>query len=408
MCRQVLDLSYNQLGDIETLGLMGLTELKVLHLTSNRIVKINGLDGCRELQHLVMDKNSVRHLDAAGFALNHKLKIFRAQENGMKTMANLDTMVACETLVLGSNRVSDFKVLEQLALMPKLADLTLTSQAIARKQNYRLRVLRHLFNLQVLDGTPVTDDERARLLGMQGINAQNNPYLYEQQQAALAAAAAGQQGYAPSLYDPHQHNRGYASQTSKAPSVSITTINMDRNQGRHAAAAAAASHAAQAAANVLGQGYAQPQDSRLNRHGSSSSSANGRGTRHTVYTERGSHVNSTGNRSSGFHSTTEQQRALFAQSVLRQQRRAGASEPQQQYQPQHAQQLSPAQAAGRYRSLRGNNGGGKGGESNNDASHSNSRLSSFGIRSDQDPRSFGRVGASSSNAGRNLTIRRRR
>ena len=47
---------------------------------------------CRELQHLVMDKNCVRHLDGSGFALNNKLKIFRAQENGMKTFSNLDTM----------------------------------------------------------------------------------------------------------------------------------------------------------------------------------------------------------------------------------------------------------------------------------------------------------------------------
>lgn len=43
--RKVLDLSFNQIGDIETLGLGGLVQLKVLHLTSNRIIQVNGLTG---------------------------------------------------------------------------------------------------------------------------------------------------------------------------------------------------------------------------------------------------------------------------------------------------------------------------------------------------------------------------
>lgn len=378
-------MSHNQIGDIETLGLGGLRQLKVLHLTANRIVKINGLDGCRELQHLVMDKNCIRHLDGSGFALNHKLKIFRAQENGMKTFSNLDTLQGCQTMVLGSNRISDFKVLEQFAAMPELQELTLSSQAIARKQNYRVKVLRHLFNLRVLDGVEITDDERIKLLGMQGYNAQANPYLYEQQQAALAQQTA---------YGVHD---GYGQQlfghVEKAPSVSIMTLGMQRGNGRQQRRSGQQQHHYPRRGTQGVDGIAQAAVERPARGGNGhhhhSNHASSR-QRHTVYAERresgrnrsasnggGAYYDQRSNRSqiqaqthsqshmhqyTQFSRSTDQQRAYFADSVVRQQSRGNTAD----------------QRGSRFRSLPGAGAG--------ERSHPSSRLSSFGIRQEHGAR----------------------
>ena len=62
---EILQLGYNHVTDLSSLNLHMLSELKVLFVQGNDIVRVEGLNACYKLRELVMDKNRIKFVDGA-------------------------------------------------------------------------------------------------------------------------------------------------------------------------------------------------------------------------------------------------------------------------------------------------------------------------------------------------------
>ena len=60
----VLHLAFNKIKDMTMLSLRRFPQLKSLFLESNEIAKIDGLENCHEIRHLVLDRNRIKEVDA--------------------------------------------------------------------------------------------------------------------------------------------------------------------------------------------------------------------------------------------------------------------------------------------------------------------------------------------------------
>lgn len=61
---EVLHLAFNKIKDMALLSLRRFPQLKSLFLESNEITKIDGLENCHEIRHLVLDRNRIKEIDA--------------------------------------------------------------------------------------------------------------------------------------------------------------------------------------------------------------------------------------------------------------------------------------------------------------------------------------------------------
>jgi hypothetical protein len=73
------------------------------------------------------------------------------------------------TLSLAANRIGEFHELEKLVELPMLQYLSLASNPITRKPNYRMAIVKRLNQLVMFDNKEVTIDERRRFEGVGGV-----------------------------------------------------------------------------------------------------------------------------------------------------------------------------------------------------------------------------------------------
>ncbi|KAA0173938.1 hypothetical protein FNF27_04499 [Cafeteria roenbergensis] len=157
---EVLDLSSNAVSSVEDLGVHLLPALKALRLSRNDVGRIRRMPACPLLRELHLDANRLRSIDDGALVGLAALRVLRLRENSLRTLAALTVLQTLQLLDLASNRVSDIREVENLAALPYLVDLTLTSNPVARKQLYRPTVLRSLDLLRRLDGREATDEEK--------------------------------------------------------------------------------------------------------------------------------------------------------------------------------------------------------------------------------------------------------
>ncbi|KAF5838089.1 hypothetical protein DUNSADRAFT_3398 [Dunaliella salina] len=113
---QVLQLGSNQITNIASLQLNGLTSLRTLFLNNNDITRINGLDGLINLQELVLDRNRIRYVDPDAFSSLSKLRELRLEENGLRSLANLHHLTGLQVAIRMTN--VDFSALGNAAASP--------------------------------------------------------------------------------------------------------------------------------------------------------------------------------------------------------------------------------------------------------------------------------------------------
>jgi len=75
----------------------------------------------------------------------------RMDENGLRSLANIERLTNLQTLSLVANRISEFHELEKLVELPNLMELSLASNPITRKPNYRMAVVKRLMGLLIFD-----------------------------------------------------------------------------------------------------------------------------------------------------------------------------------------------------------------------------------------------------------------
>lgn len=130
--------------------------LKILNTSSNEISKIDYLENLTSLKELDISKNKIRQIDPNSFNTQMQLICLKFEENGLKTLMNIDWLVRLQQLSIQSNRISEFWDVEKLENLPKLFDLNLNANPIVKKPGYRQQVLKRLLGIKVLDGWEVT------------------------------------------------------------------------------------------------------------------------------------------------------------------------------------------------------------------------------------------------------------
>ncbi|KAA6397406.1 MAG: hypothetical protein EZS28_007071 [Streblomastix strix] len=94
--------------------------------------------------------------------MSKTLHTLQYEDNGLKTLAPISTLLQIENLLLAGNRLSDQSDVGRLSHLPLLKLAFFTRNALARKHNYRLSTIRILPHLASLDGKCITKDEIER------------------------------------------------------------------------------------------------------------------------------------------------------------------------------------------------------------------------------------------------------
>ena len=88
-------------GNVEDLELQRFPKLRVLHLQSNSLSHLAGLNSCTSLQEIVLNKNRIRQLDADSFAGLGVVSELHLQENGLRSLAHISELSSLQSLHLG-------------------------------------------------------------------------------------------------------------------------------------------------------------------------------------------------------------------------------------------------------------------------------------------------------------------
>eukprot|EP01112_Ceratiomyxa_fruticulosa_P021135 TRINITY_DN7362_c1_g1_i1.p1 TRINITY_DN7362_c1_g1~~TRINITY_DN7362_c1_g1_i1.p1 ORF type:complete len:272 (+),score=57.09 TRINITY_DN7362_c1_g1_i1:280-1095(+) len=170
---EVLELSHNQISNIPSLHLHLFRSLKVLILSGNQITKIEGLEGLEQLRKLVLDKNRIKSFEEASFSPLKNLQALCVDENILRSFQGISGLTQLKLLSIAQNRITEIVELNRLA-MPSLSEITIQGNAVARKNHYRYHLMVSNPSLTVIDGKPVTDDERDRASNFLNTNGMAN------------------------------------------------------------------------------------------------------------------------------------------------------------------------------------------------------------------------------------------
>lgn len=159
---EVLHLGYNDINNLAALQLCRLPSLKALFLQGNEITKVEGLQDCNELRELVLDKNKIKSFNENSFQGQWKLTELHIEENRLRELSYLESLVSLQRLYIGLNRIQDSKELEKLESLTKLFELSVIGNPVAKRLMHRPMLVFKLPHLLSIDGIPVTNDERAK------------------------------------------------------------------------------------------------------------------------------------------------------------------------------------------------------------------------------------------------------
>ncbi|XP_043553199.1 leucine-rich repeat-containing protein 9 [Chiloscyllium plagiosum] len=159
---EVLHLGYNGISSLIQLQLNRLVNLRVLCLEGNFISQVEGLDCLQNLVELSLERNRVRMIHENSFLGQTSLIELHLEENRMRDLNNLYPLVKLQRLFLGVNKIQDIGELEKLDSLPNLTELSVVGNPVSRKMLYRPFLVFRLTKLQILDGVPVTMDEKEK------------------------------------------------------------------------------------------------------------------------------------------------------------------------------------------------------------------------------------------------------
>ncbi|XP_041514376.1 leucine-rich repeat-containing protein 9 isoform X1 [Microtus oregoni] len=175
---EVLHLGYNGICNLVQLQLNRLRNLKFLFLQGNEISQVEGLDNLIVLQELVVDHNRIRAFNDSAFAKPSSLLTLHLEENRLRELGKLQSLVKLEKLFLGYNKIQEIAELEKLDVIPSLRELTVYGNPICRKMAHRHMLIFRLPNLQMLDGIPITTDDRTKAeFHFSELQAKKNSYF---------------------------------------------------------------------------------------------------------------------------------------------------------------------------------------------------------------------------------------
>lgn len=157
-------LSENNIRVIE--GIQNMTRLKSLYLQGNLIESMDNIPHLPKLQKLWLSNNHLQHISALNFL--PKLKSLWVASNRISRVDNVFTsnMTYIEELNMSNNKIDFLGQLTHLCVLKSLRSLWLGDPMygdapICHLSNYTTFTLRHLPQLEQLDGVAITAEQRS-------------------------------------------------------------------------------------------------------------------------------------------------------------------------------------------------------------------------------------------------------
>lgn len=119
----------------------------MLRLSNNKISKLDSIDNLRNLRELDVNKNKIRQIDSNTFSSNIPIRCLKLEENGLRSLANIQKLYKLQSLFLGGNRLADVYECDKLNELTNLVELVLCGNPLTRKNMYRQNVIKRLPSL---------------------------------------------------------------------------------------------------------------------------------------------------------------------------------------------------------------------------------------------------------------------
>lgn len=160
---EALDVSYNLLQNLSGLQSAKLTNLRVLIVAHNNLETIDYIENQLNLRELDLSTNNIKQIDSSSFIGQVNLRFLRLDENRIRYLSNLGPLSKLQCLQLNANRIQELLEIEKLQVLPNLMELSLMNNPVVRKNQYRILVIKRLPHLMFLDRQDVTAEEREKI-----------------------------------------------------------------------------------------------------------------------------------------------------------------------------------------------------------------------------------------------------
>ncbi|EFJ49288.1 hypothetical protein VOLCADRAFT_90064 [Volvox carteri f. nagariensis] len=151
-------------------GLRNLGMLKVVDLSSNRLVSCRGLEGLCCLRELHLDDNLLTSLELIkGLDTLH---VLTASHNRLRHLAGVGSLSALRTLDVSHNLLGKLEELVVVRGAPLLGSLDVRGNPLDKAMSLRLHVVHLLPQVIMLDGVAVDSKEKVLAANMHGADAE--------------------------------------------------------------------------------------------------------------------------------------------------------------------------------------------------------------------------------------------
>ena len=167
-------------------------DLVEVHLSDRALDLLERFEDFPNLEVVWLNNNRLRHLD--GLARNFRIKCVYCANNALEDVAGIRKFKFLNTLLLGGNRLRGLDAfLAFLGRFAFLEHLELTGNPLSEEPDYRLKLIRRLPQVQVLDRHPVTAEERRKAAALDAERKQQRPGKPQKAVRVSQALSKGEQ-----------------------------------------------------------------------------------------------------------------------------------------------------------------------------------------------------------------------
>ncbi|GAA39269.2 leucine-rich repeat-containing protein 9 [Clonorchis sinensis] len=160
---KVLHLAKNHISTLLPLHFHRMPAIRSLFLQYNEISSFSGLEGLPLLRELVLDGNKIKEIPELSFQSRWSLQELHLESNRLRELYNLKGLENLKRVYLSGNKLYDLNDLERFSAIQKnLVEISLIDNPLTSRQIHRLILINGCLRVQVIDGIPVTSEERER------------------------------------------------------------------------------------------------------------------------------------------------------------------------------------------------------------------------------------------------------
>uniref|UniRef100_A0AC34RK44 Leucine rich repeat protein n=1 Tax=Panagrolaimus sp. JU765 TaxID=591449 RepID=A0AC34RK44_9BILA len=157
-----LNVSHNRITDVERF-LSFMTQLDFLDLSFNSLSVFPSINDLQKLSILDLSNNQITHLPPLKSLLN--LKTLKMNSNNVTTLNTLSNALPTSliTFEIAENQIQDLTEVSYLKNLPNLVQFSFHGNPAVgevQKYNYRPYIVSKQLNIEAIDGSTVSDDER--------------------------------------------------------------------------------------------------------------------------------------------------------------------------------------------------------------------------------------------------------